>query len=72
MPDIRSEMSGTVLELKVSEGDAVEEGQEVALLEAMKMEMAVEAGSAGTVTEILVEPDDYVEEDEAIMTVEED
>jgi len=72
MAEIRSEMSGTVLEVRVSPGDAVEEGQEVAVLEAMKMEMAVEAETSGTVEDVLVEPDEYVEEDQPLLTIEED
>ncbi len=45
-------MPGTVLAVDVSEGDAVEEGQRLGVLEAMKMELALRAPHAGTVTTV--------------------
>ena len=44
-------MQGTVLDVKVAEGDAVEAGQVICIVEAMKMENEVAAHRAGTVTE---------------------
>ncbi|HTZ71213.1 MAG TPA: carboxyl transferase domain-containing protein, partial [Acetobacteraceae bacterium] len=43
-------MPGTLVSLDVAVGDAVRAGQRVALIEAMKMQMALTAGGAGTVT----------------------
>jgi biotin carboxyl carrier protein len=43
-------MPGTVLAVDVTDGQAVEEGQRLGVLEAMKMELAVKAPFAGTVT----------------------
>ncbi len=45
-------MPGTLLAVDVSEGDAVEEGQRLGVLEAMKMELALKAPFAGTVTTV--------------------
>ncbi|KAJ1684618.1 hypothetical protein LUZ63_020373 [Rhynchospora breviuscula] len=45
-------MPGTVLAVSVAEGDTVEEGQTLGVLEAMKMEVALKAAYAGTVTEV--------------------
>ena len=45
-------MPGTVLAVDVAEGDAVEEGQRLGVLEAMKMEVALRAPYAGTVTTV--------------------
>ncbi len=45
-------MPGTVLAVDVAEGDAVEEGQRLGVLEAMKMELALTAPFAGTVTTV--------------------
>jgi acetyl-CoA/propionyl-CoA carboxylase biotin carboxyl carrier protein len=53
---VASPMQGTVLEVKVAEGDAVEVGQVVCIIEAMKMENEVAAHVAGVVVEVSVYP----------------
>jgi acetyl-CoA/propionyl-CoA carboxylase biotin carboxyl carrier protein len=50
-----SPMQGTVLEVRVSEGDAVEAGQVICIVEAMKMENEVAAHAAGVIAELGVE-----------------
>jgi acetyl-CoA/propionyl-CoA carboxylase biotin carboxyl carrier protein len=47
-------MQGTIVKVLVAEGDVVEVGQAVCVLEAMKMENHIAAEKAGTVTEVLV------------------
>jgi acetyl-CoA/propionyl-CoA carboxylase biotin carboxyl carrier protein len=51
-----SPMQGTVLDVKVAEGDTVEAGQVICLVEAMKMENEVVAVAAGTVSDLSVSP----------------
>jgi acetyl-CoA/propionyl-CoA carboxylase biotin carboxyl carrier protein len=51
---VASPMQGTVLSVKVDEGDAVAAGQVICIVEAMKMENEVTAHRAGTVTELRV------------------
>ena len=52
---IESPMPGSIMSISVKEGDKVEKGQVVLILEAMKMENDIVAGTSGTVSKILVE-----------------
>ena len=52
---IESPMPGNIMNIKLKEGDKVEKGQVVLILEAMKMENDIVAESTGTVSKILVE-----------------
>ena len=58
--DIVAPMQAIVVALAVSEGDQVEEGQLVAVLEAMKMEKPLLAPRAGTVTSLSIKQGDTV------------
>jgi acetyl-CoA carboxylase biotin carboxyl carrier protein len=72
MAEIRAHITGTVWKIQVEVGDEVAEGDEVAILESMKMEMPVEAELEGRVTEILVEEGQPVAEDDVLMLIDED
>ncbi len=63
-------MPGSVVRVAVAPGDAVEAGQLLVVLEAMKMEHAVHAGLAGRVTEVGVAEGDQVETGRILVTVE--
>lgn len=66
---VTSPLPGVIIEVSVKVGDAVKAGQQVAVLEAMKMENAIEAASAGTVTAIHVNKGDSVLEGAPIVTI---
>ena len=52
--EIRAEISGIVISVLVKAGSTVTEGDEVAFIEAMKMEIPVVAPCSGTVTEVRI------------------
>jgi acetyl-CoA/propionyl-CoA carboxylase biotin carboxyl carrier protein len=65
-----SPMQGTVLAVPVSEGDEVEPGQVICVVEAMKMENEVHAQRAGIVTSLSVEPGQPVTTGQVICSIE--
>ena len=67
---VEAHITGTVWKIEVSVGDQVEEGDTVAILESMKMEMPVEAEDDGTVAEILVEEGQAVYEGDPLVVLE--
>jgi acetyl-CoA carboxylase biotin carboxyl carrier protein len=69
VPDIEAHITGTVWKIEVKVGDTVEEGDTVAILESMKMEMPVEAEDEGTVKEILVEEGQAVSEGDTLVVL---
>jgi acetyl-CoA/propionyl-CoA carboxylase biotin carboxyl carrier protein len=64
-----SPMQGTVLAVEVEEGDEVEAGQVLCIVEAMKMENEVHAHRAGRVTELSVSPGEPVKTGQVICVV---
>jgi 3-methylcrotonyl-CoA carboxylase alpha subunit len=56
--------------LLVADGDRVEKGQRLAVIEAMKMEHALTARQPGRVTDIAVAPGQQVAEGARLMTIE--
>ena len=64
-----SPMPGTILEVKVKEGDSVSIGQVVVILEAMKMETEIVSEVAGSVSAIRVKKGDAVDTDAVLVEV---
>lgn len=66
---VTAPLPGVIIEISVNVGDTVKQGQQVAVLEAMKMENVIEATNAGTVTAINVNKGDSVLEGAPIVTI---
>jgi len=68
--EIRAEIVGNVLTVNVSEGESIEKGATVIILESMKMEIPVITESAGVLRTIAVNVGDVVQEHDLIAVVE--
>lgn len=62
-------MPGTVIDIKVKEGDEVKKGASMVVLSAMKMEMVVQSPCDGVVESIAVTKDMKLEGDDLVLTV---
>ncbi|MDY0324166.1 MAG: acetyl-CoA carboxylase biotin carboxyl carrier protein subunit [Candidatus Carbobacillus sp.] len=68
--DIQAQMAGTVFRLLVTVGQSVEAGEDVIILESMKMEIPQSAPQAGVVREIYVQEGDFIDEGQTLMRIE--
>lgn len=66
---VTAPLPGKVIALKVKAGDKVEAGQEVAILEAMKMENSITSDFGGEVKQVLVNEGDNVQTDAVLMII---
>lgn len=70
MAEVRAEMVANVWKVVAKEGDQVDDGDTLVILESMKMEMPVEAEDAGKVREILCEEGQAVNEGDPLLVLE--
>ncbi|MGB0764567.1 MAG: acetyl-CoA carboxylase biotin carboxyl carrier protein subunit [Luminiphilus sp.] len=66
---IELETGGSVWKLLVAEGDQVEQGQTLFILEVMKMEVPYVASVAGQISAVHIAEGDAVEEDQLAMEI---
>ncbi len=69
MPRIAAHITGTVSKIEKREGDPVQAGDVLVVLESMKMEMPLEAEASGTVREVLCQEGQAVEEGEVLLVI---
>ena len=72
MPEIKviTEVAGRVCSLPVTTGDSVGDGDEIAFIEAMKMEIPVTSTASGKIKAILVKLDDVIAEGQVVAIIE--
>ena len=68
--EVKSEITGTVWQLKAKPGDKVEEGDTLVVIESMKMEIPVIAEEGGTVVEICVVEGAAISEGDVVAILE--
>jgi 3-methylcrotonyl-CoA carboxylase alpha subunit len=62
-------MPGLIVKVGVSDGDHVEQGQTLVVLESMKMQMQLRAASSGCVTQVIVQPGQQVEKNALLVRI---
>ena len=70
MASVISQMPGKIVEIKVKPGDKVTEGQELCVIEAMKMQMPVMSAHNGSVKEVKVEVGQGVKKGDVLVEIE--
>lgn len=70
MAEVRAEMVANVWKVVAAEGDHVDDGDILVILESMKMEIPVLAEGSGTITKLAVAEGDVVQEGDMIAVIE--
>ena len=68
--EVRATLAGNILSVLVEAGTAVQEDDELLVIEALKMENMVYSPCGGTVKEVRVKKGDKVEEDAVLLVIE--
>jgi acetyl-CoA carboxylase biotin carboxyl carrier protein len=67
MKEVKSNVSGIVINVLVKVGETIAEDQDIVSVESMKMEMFVPSTASGTVQEIKVKAEDFVQEGQTLL-----
>jgi len=67
--EVKAPLSGSIIEVLVSVGQQVNDGDPVMIIEAMKMETEIRASASGTVQSISVKKGDSIQADQSLMAI---
>ncbi|MGM1034500.1 MAG: acetyl-CoA carboxylase biotin carboxyl carrier protein subunit [Bacillota bacterium] len=70
MAELKASMAGSVWKIVANEGQSVTDGQDIIILESMKMEIPISAEEAGTIKELKVNEGDFVNEGDVLAVIE--
>ncbi|MDO7487301.1 acetyl-CoA carboxylase biotin carboxyl carrier protein subunit [Peribacillus sp. NPDC096622] len=70
MAELKASMAGNVWKIVANEGQSVTDGQDIIILESMKMEIPIAAEEAGTIKELKVNEGDFVNEGDVLAVIE--
>ncbi len=68
--DVKAPMPGKILLLSKKVGDKVEKGDQILILEAMKMENVIKSSGEGVIKDILIEEGENVDKNQLLITLE--
>jgi acetyl-CoA carboxylase biotin carboxyl carrier protein len=69
MADVTAHINGTIFKIEIEHGSKVTAGEEIIILESMKMEIPIEAPVDGIVKEILIKEGQAVEEGDVVAVI---
>ena len=67
--EVRAEITANVWQVRTEVGARVDEGDELVILESMKMEIPVVAPVGGVVAQVAVKPDDQIQEGDLVAVI---
>lgn len=70
MAEVKASMAGNVWKIVVTAGDSVMDGQDIVILESMKMEIPIAAEQAGVIKAVKVQEGDFVNEGDVLAIIE--
>lgn len=70
MNKVLSSMAGNVWKILYKEGDQIQAGEDVVILESMKMEIPIQAEAGGIIKEIKINEGDFVNEGDVLIELE--
>lgn len=70
MAELKASMAGSIWKIVANEGQSVTDGQDIIILESMKMEIPIAAEEAGTIKELKVNEGDFVNEGDVLAVIE--
>ncbi|MEO5667488.1 MAG: acetyl-CoA carboxylase biotin carboxyl carrier protein subunit [Bdellovibrionota bacterium] len=69
MAEVKSNVSGTVIDILVKVGEKISIDQDIVSVESMKMEMMVPSTAAGVVKEIKVSAEEFIQEGQVLVVL---
>lgn len=70
MSEVKASMAGSMWKLLVKEGDQIEEGEDVGIMESMKMEIPLPSPKTGKIQSVKVEEGAFLNEGDIIAVIE--
>ena len=67
--EVKAPLAGSIIDILVSVGQQVNDGDPIILIEAMKMETEIRANASGTIRSIAIKQGETIQSDQILMTI---